>query len=226
MKMSESSSFSVEKLALKYEIDPYTANICIQEALSRILEKEVISTDNGYAYYSTARSIFVNVRITKTMTKQIKFLFEKEVRSLKNKRLKDIYYMPRGCKIFKCKVIYQNIDWFEIVEVKNQIRGRVYFDNLLSSDNVRVTDEIELKLKSLIKIKGYFEGVFTRKEPLIYTKIVYSYIQNKLIQKIKVDFNANSMVIKFKNLEDLYTSDMRENLYRLKSCLPFKILTK
>ena len=49
--MSESSSFSVEKLALKYEIDPYTANICIQEALSRILEKEVISTDNGYAYY-------------------------------------------------------------------------------------------------------------------------------------------------------------------------------
>lgn len=224
--MSKSSSLSVEKLALQYDIDPYTANICIQEALSKILEKEVITTDNGYAYYSTVRSIFVNVRITKTMTKRIKFLFEKEVRSLKNKRLKDIYYMPRECKIFKCKVIYRNIDWFEIVEVKNQIRGRVYFDNLLATDNVRVTDEIELKLKSLIKIKGYFEGVFTRKEPLIYTKIVYSYIESKLIQKIKIDFKANSMVIKFKNLEDLYTSDMREKLYGLKSCLPFKILTK
>lgn len=224
--MSKSSSLSVEKLALQYDIDPYTANICIQEALSKILEKEVITTDNGYAYYSTVRSIFVNVRITKTMTKRIKFLFEKEVRSLKNKRLKDIYYMPRECKIFKCKVIYRNIDWFEIVEVKNQIRGRVYFDNLLATDNVRVTDEIELKLKSLIKIKGYFEGVFTRKEPLIYTKIVYSYIESKLIQKIKIDFKANSMVIKFKNLEDLYTSDMREKLYALKSCLPFKILTK
>ena len=224
--MSKSSSFSVEKLALKYEIDPYTANICIQEALSRILEKEVITTDNGYAYYSTVRSIFVNVRITKTMTKQIKFLFEKEVRSLKNKRLKDIYYMPRGCKIFKCKVIYQNIDWFEIVEVKNQIRGRVYFDNLLATDNVRVTDEIELKLKSLIKIKGYFEGVFTRKEPLIYTKIVYSYIEKELIQKIKIDFKVNSIVIKYKNAEDLYTSDMREKLYILKKHLPFKILTK
>ena len=224
--MSKSSSLSVEKLALQYDIDPYTANICIQEALSRILEKEVISTDNGYAYYSTARSIFVNVRITKTMTKRIKFLFEKEVRSLKNKRLKDIYYMPRECKIFKCKVIYRNIDWFEIVEVKNQIRGRVYFDNLLATDNVRVTDEIELKLKSLIKIKGYFEGVFTRKEPLIYTKIVYSYIDNELIQKIKIDFKANSMVIKYKNTEDLYTSDMREKLYILKKHLPFKILTK
>lgn len=224
--MSTSSSFLVEKLALQYDIDPYTANICIQEALSKILEKEVISTDSGYAYYSTARSIFVNVRITKSMTKRIKYLFEKEVRSLKNKRLKDIYYMPREFKIFKCKVIYQNVDWFEIVEVKNQIRGRVYFDNLLETDNVKVTNEIVLKLKSLIKVKGYFEGVFTRKEPLIYTKIVYSYIDNELIQKIKIDFKANSMVIKFKNLEDLYTSDMREKLYGLKSCLPFKILTK
>ena len=54
---------------------------------------------------------------------------------------------------------------------------------------------------------------------------MYSYIENKLIQKIKIDFKANSMVIKFKNLEDLYTSDMREKLYALKSCLPFKILT-
>ena len=224
--MSKSSSLSVEKLALQYDIDPYTANICIQEALSKILEKEVITTDNGYAYYSTVRSIFVNVRITKTMTKRIKFLFEKEVRSLKNKRLKDIYYMPRECKIFKCKVIYRNIDWFEIVEVKNQIRGRVYFDNLLATDNVRVTDEIELKLKSLIKIKGYFEGVFTRKEPLIYTKIVYSYIEKELIQKIKIDFKVNSIVIKYKNAEDLYTSDMREKLYILKKHLPFKILTK
>ena len=226
MKMSDSLSFSVEKLAMKYDIDPYTANICIQEALAMILEKEVISTENGYAYYSTVRSIFVNVRITKSMTKKIKFLFEKEVRSLKNKRLKDIYYMHREFKIFKCKVIYQNVNWFEIVEVKNQIRGRVYFDNLLTTDNVRVTDETVLKLKSLIKVKGYFEGVFTRKEPLIYTKIVYSYIENKLIQKIKIDFKSNSMVIKFKNLEDLYTSDMREKLYGLKSCLPFKILTK
>lgn len=226
MKMSDSSSFLVEKLALQYDIDPYTANICIQEALSKILEKEVISTDSGYAYYSTARSIFVNVRITKSMTKRIKYLFEKEVRSLKNKRLKDIYYMPREFKIFKCKVIYQNVDWFEIVEVKNQIRGRVYFDNLLTTDNVRVTDEIVLKLKSLIKVKGYLEGVFTRKEPLIYTKIVYSYIDNELIQKIKIDFKANSMVIKYKNTEDLYTSDMREKLYILKKHLPFKILTK
>lgn len=224
--MSNSSSFLVEKLALQYDIDPYTANICIQEALSKILEKEVISTDSGYAYYSTARSIFVNVRITKTMTKRIKYLFEKEVRSLKNKRLKDIYYMPREFKIFKCKVIYQNVDWFEIVEVKNQIRGRVYFDNLLETDNVKVTNEIVLKLKSLIKVKGYFEGVFTRKEPLIYTKIVYSYIDNELIQKIKIDFKANSMVIKYKNTEDLYTSDMREKLYILKKHLPFKILTK
>jgi hypothetical protein len=226
MKMSDSSSFLVEKLALQYDIDPYTANICIQEALSKILEKEVISTDSGYAYYSTARSIFVNVRITKSMTKRIKYLFEKEVRSLKNKRLKDIYYMPREFKIFKCKVIYQNVDWFEIVEVKNQIRGRVYFDNLLETDNVKVTNEIVLKLKSLIKVKGYFEGVFTRKEPLIYTKIVYSYIDNELIQKIKIDFKANSMVIKYKNTEDLYTSDMREKLYILKKHLPFKILTK
>ena len=224
--MSKSSSLSVEKLALQYDIDPYTANICIQEALSKILEKEVITTDNGYAYYSTVRSIFVNVRITKTMTKRIKFLFEKEVRSLKNKRLKDIYYMPRECKIFKCKVIYRNIDWFEIVEVKNQIRGRVYFDNLLATDNVRVTDEIVLKLKSLIKVKGYLEGVFTRKEPLIYTKIVYSYIEKELIQKIKIDFKVNSIVIKYKNAEDLYTSDMREKLYILKKHLPFKILTK
>ena len=224
--MSTSSSFLVEKLALQYDIDPYTANICIQEALSKILEKEVISTDSGYAYYSTARSIFVNVRITKSMTKRIKYLFEKEVRSLKNKRLKDIYYMPREFKIFKCKVIYQNVDWFEIVEVKNQIRGRVYFDNLLETDNVKVTNEIVLKLKSLIKVKGYFEGVFTRKEPLIYTKIVYSYIDNELIQKIKIDFKANSMVIKYKNTEDLYTSDMREKLYILKKQLPFKILTK
>lgn len=224
--MSDSSSFLVEKLALQYDIDPYTANICIQEALSKILEKEVISTDSGYAYYSTARSIFVNVRITKSMTKRIKYLFEKEVRSLKNKRLKDIYYMPREFKIFKCKVIYQNVDWFEIVEVKNQIRGRVYFDNLLETDNVKVTNEIVLKLKSLIKVKGYFEGVFTRKEPLIYTKIVYSYIDNELIQKIKIDFKANSMVIKYKNTEDLYTSDKREKLYILKKHLPFKILTK
>ena len=224
--MSNSSSFLVEKLALQYDIDPYTANICIQEALSKILEKEVISTDSGYAYYSTARSIFVNVRITKSMTKRIKYLFEKEVRSLKNKRLKDIYYMPREFKIFKCKVIYQNVDWFEIVEVKNQIRGRVYFDNLLETDNIKVTNEIVLKLKSLIKVKGYFEGVFTRKEPLIYTKIVYSYIDNELIQKIKIDFKANSMVIKYKNTEDLYTSDMREKLYILKKHLPFKILTK
>lgn len=224
--MSDSSSFLVEKLALHYDIDTYTANICIQEALSKILEKEVISTDSGYAYYSTARSIFVNVRITKSMTKRIKYLFEKEVRSLKNKRLKDIYYMPREFKIFKCKVIYQNVDWFEIVEVKNQIRGRVYFDNLLETDNVKVTNEIVLKLKSLIKVKGYFEGVFTRKEPLIYTKIVYSYIDNELIQKIKIDFKANSMVIKYKNTEDLYTSDMREKLYILKKHLPFKILTK
>ncbi|MGD9624349.1 MAG: hypothetical protein AB7D41_07605 [Arcobacter sp.] len=224
--MSDSSSFLVEKLALQYDIDPYTANICIQEALSKILEKEVISTDSGYAYYSTARSIFVNVRITKSMTKRIKYLFEKEVRSLKNKRLKDIYYMPREFKIFNCKVIYQNVDWFEIVEVKNQIRGRVYFDNLLETDNVKVTNEIVLKLKSLIKVKGYFEGVFTRKEPLIYTKIVYSYIDNELIQKIKIDFKANSMVIKYKNTEDLYTSDMREKLYILKKHLPFKILTK
>lgn len=224
--MSDSSSFLVEKLALQYDIDPYTANICIQEALSKILEKEVISTDSGYAYYSTARSIFVNVRITKSMTKRIKYLFEKEVRSLKNKRLKDIYYMPREFKIFKCKVIYQNVDWFEIVEVKNQIRGRVYFDNLLETDNVKVTNEIVLKLKSLIKVKGYFEGIFTRKEPLIYTKIVYSYIDNELIQKIKIDFKANSMVIKYKNTEDLYTSDMREKLYILKKHLPFKILTK
>lgn len=224
--MSDSSSFLVEKLALQYDIDPYTANICIQEALSKILEKEVISTDSGYAYYSTARSIFVNVRITKSMTKRIKYLFEKEVRSLKNKRLKDIYYMPREFKIFKCKVIYQNVDWFEIVEVKNQIRGRVYFDNLLETDNVKVTNEIVLKLKSLIKVKGYFEGVFTRKEPLIYTKIVYSYIDNELIQKIKIDFKANSMVIKYKNTEDLYTSDMREKLYILKKHLPFKILIK
>lgn len=224
--MSDSSSFLVEKLALQYDIDPYTANICIQEALSKILEKEVISTDSGYAYYSTVRSIFVNVRITKSMTKRIKSLFEKEVRSLKNKRLKDIYYMPREFKIFKCKVIYQNVDWFEIVEVKNQIRGRVYFDNLLETDNVKVTNEIVLKLKSLIKVKGYFEGVFTRKEPLIYTKIVYSYIDNELIQKIKIDFKANSMVIKYKNTEDLYTSDMREKLYILKKHLPFKILTK
>ena len=224
--MSDSSSFLVEKLALQYDIDPYTANICIQEALSKILEKEVISTDSGYAYYSTERSIFVNVRITKSMTKRIKYLFEKEVRSLKNKRLKDIYYMPREFKIFKCKVIYQNVDWFEIVEVKNQIRGRVYFDNLLETDNVKVTNEIVLKLKSLIKVKGYFEGVFTRKEPLIYTKIVYSYIDNELIQKIKIDFKANSMVIKYKNTEDLYTSDMREKLYILKKHLPFKILTK
>lgn len=224
--MSDSSSFLVEKLALQYDIDPYTANICIQEALSKILEKEVISTDSGYAYYSTARSIFVNVRITKSMTKRIKYLFEKEVRSLKNKRLKDIYYMPREFKIFKCKVIYQNVDWFEIVEVKNQIRGRVYFDNLLETDNVKVTNEIVLKLKSLIKVKGYYEGVFTRKEPLIYTKIVYSYIDNELIQKIKIDFKANSMVIKYKNTEDLYTSDMREKLYILKKHLPFKILTK
>lgn len=224
--MSDSSSFLVEKLALQYDIDPYTANICIQEALSKILEKEVISTDSGYAYYSTARSIFVNVRITKSMTKRIKYLFEKEVRSLKNKRLKDIYYMPREFKIFKCKVIYQNVDWFEIVEVKNQIRGRVYFDNLLETDNVKVTNEIVLKLKSLIKVKGYFEGVFTRKEPLIYTKIVYSYIDNELIQKIKIDFKANSMVIKYKNTEDLYTSDMREKLYILKKHLPFNILTK
>lgn len=224
--MSDSSSFLVEKLALQYDIDPYTANICIQEALSKILEKEVISIDSGYAYYSTARSIFVNVRITKSMTKRIKYLFEKEVRSLKNKRLKDIYYMPREFKIFKCKVIYQNVDWFEIVEVKNQIRGRVYFDNLLETDNVKVTNEIVLKLKSLIKVKGYFEGVFTRKEPLIYTKIVYSYIDNELIQKIKIDFKANSMVIKYKNTEDLYTSDMREKLYILKKHLPFKILTK
>ena len=224
--MSDSSSFLVEKLALQYDIDPYTANICIQEALSKILEKEVISTDSGYAYYSTARTIFVNVRITKSMTKRIKYLFEKEVRSLKNKRLKDIYYMPREFKIFKCKVIYQNVDWFEIVEVKNQIRGRVYFDNLLETDNVKVTNEIVLKLKSLIKVKGYFEGVFTRKEPLIYTKIVYSYIDNELIQKIKIDFKANSMVIKYKNTEDLYTSDMREKLYILKKHLPFKILTK
>lgn len=224
--MSNSSSFLVEKLALQYDIDPYTANICIQEALSKILEKEVISTDSGYAYYSTARTIFVNVRITKSMTKRIKYLFEKEVRSLKNKRLKDIYYMPREFKIFKCKVIYQNVDWFEIVEVKNQIRGRVYFDNLLETDNVKVTNEIVLKLKSLIKVKGYFEGVFTRKEPLIYTKIVYSYIDNELIQKIKIDFKTNSMVIKYKNTEDLYTSDMREKLYILKKHLPFKILTK
>ena len=224
--MSDSSSFLVEKLALQYDIDPYTANICIQEALSKILEKEVISTDSGYAYYSTERSIFVNVRITKSMTKRIKYLFEKEVRSLKNKRLKDIYYMPREFKIFKCKVIYQNVDWFEIVEVKNQIRGRVYFDNLLETDNVKVTNEIVLKLKSLIKVKGYFEGVFTRKEPFIYTKIVYSYIDNELIQKIKIDFKANSMVIKYKNTEDLYTSDMREKLYILKKHLPFKILTK
>lgn len=224
--MSDSSSFLVEKLALQYDIDPYTANICIQEALSKILEKEVISTDSGYAYYSTARSIFVNVRITKSMTKRIKYLFEKEVRSLKNKRLKDIYYMLREFKIFKCKVIYQNVDWFEIVEVKNQIRGRVYFDNLLETDNVKVTNEIVLKLKSLIKVKGYFEGVFTRKETLIYTKIVYSYIDNELIQKIKIDFKANSMVIKYKNTEDLYTSDMREKLYILKKHLPFKILTK
>jgi hypothetical protein len=191
-----------------------------------ILEKEVISTENGYAYYSTVRSIFVNVRITKSMTKKIKFLFEKEVRSLKNKRLKDIYYMHREFKIFKCKVIYQNVNWFEIVEVKNQIRGRVYFDNLLTTDNVRVTDEIVLKLKSLIKVKGYLEGVFTRKEPLIYTKIVYSYIEKELIQKIKIDFKVNSIVIKYKNAEDLYTSDMREKLYILKKHLPFKILTK
>lgn len=226
MKMSDSLSFSVEKLAMKYDIDPYTANICIQEALAMILEKEVISTENGYAYYSTVRSIFVNVRITKSMTKKIKFLFEKEVRSLKNKRLKDIYYMHREFKIFKCKVIYQNVDWFEIVEVKNQIRGRVYFDNLLTTDNVRVTDEIVLKLKSLIKVKGYLEGVFTRKEPLIYTKIVYSYIEKELIQKIKIDFKVNSIVIKYKNAEDLYTSDMREKLYILKKHLPFKILTK
>ena len=224
--MSDSSSFLVEKLALQYDIDPYTANICIQEALSKILEKEVISTDSGYAYYSTARSIFVNVRITKSMTKRIKYLFEKEVRSLKNKRLKDIYYMPREFKIFKCKVIYQNVDWFEIVEVKNQIRGRVYFDNLLETDNVKVTNEIVLKLKSLIKVKGYYEGVFTRKEPLIYTKIVYSYIEKELIQKIKIDFKVNSIVIKYKNAEDLYTSDMREKLYILKKHLPFKILTK
>ena len=224
--MSDSLSFSVEKLAMKYDIDPYTANICIQEALAMILEKEVISTENGYAYYSTVRSIFVNVRITKSMTKKIKFLFEKEVRSLKNKRLKDIYYMHREFKIFKCKVIYQNVNWFEIVEVKNQIRGRVYFDNLLTTDNVRVTDEIVLKLKSLIKVKGYLEGVFTRKEPLIYTKIVYSYIEKELIQKIKIDFKVNSIVIKYKNGEDLYTSDMREKLYILKKHLPFKILTK
>ena len=224
--MSDSLSFSVEKLAMKYDIDPYTANICIQEALAMILEKEVISTENGYAYYSTVRSIFVNVRITKSMTKKIKFLFEKEVRSLKNKRLKDIYYMHREFKIFKCKVIYQNVNWFEIVEVKNQIRGRVYFDNLLTTDNVRVTDEIVLKLKSLIKVKGYLEGVFTRKEPLIYTKIVYSYIEKELIQKIKIDFKVNSIVIKYKNAEDLYTSVMREKLYILKKHLPFKILTK
>ena len=224
--MSDSLSFSVEKLAMKYDIDPYTANICIQEALAMILEKEVISTENGYAYYSTVRSIFVNVRITKSMTKKIKFLFEKEVRSLKNKRLKDIYYMHREFKIFKCKVIYQNVNWFEIVEVKYQMRGRVYFDNLLTTDNVRVTDEIVLKLKSLIKVKGYLEGVFTRKEPLIYTKIVYSYIEKELIQKIKIDFKVNSIVIKYKNAEDLYTSDMREKLYILKKHLPFKILTK
>jgi hypothetical protein len=123
-------------------------------------------------------------------------------------------------------VIYQNVNWFEIVEVKNQIRGRVYFDNLLTTDNVRVTDEIVLKLKSLIKVKGYLEGVFTRKEPLIYTKIVYSYIEKELIQKIKIDFKVNSIVIKYKNAEDLYTSDMREKLYILKKHLPFKILTK
>ena len=36
--MSKSSSLSVEKLALQYDIDPYTANICIQEALSNQLK--------------------------------------------------------------------------------------------------------------------------------------------------------------------------------------------
>ena len=55
---------------------------------------------------------------------------------------------------------------------------------------------------------------------------MYSYIEKELIQKIKIDFKVNSIVIKYKNAEDLYTSDMREKLYILKKHLPFKILTK
>ena len=97
--MSNSSSFLVEKLALQYDIDPYAANICIQSS-TKDFRKEVISTDSGYAYYSTARNlIFVNVRITKSMTKRIKYLFGKKYRVLKQ-RLK-IFIICLEFKIFR-----------------------------------------------------------------------------------------------------------------------------
>lgn len=84
--MSDSSSFLVEKLALQYDIDPYTANICIQEALSKILEKEVISTDSGYAYYSTVRS---NNRLVFTWC--FKYLYEWNVQLFKFKYFRNSF---------------------------------------------------------------------------------------------------------------------------------------
>lgn len=53
----------VNELSIMYDIDKEVAITCIELALSKIIGKEVVSTEDGYAYFNHKKSIFVNVRI-------------------------------------------------------------------------------------------------------------------------------------------------------------------
>lgn len=216
----------VNELSIMYDIDKEVAITCIELALSKIIGKEVVSTEDGYAYFNHKKSIFVNVRITQNMLKNIKYFFEKEVIYHRNKFFKEVYYLDRENKIFECKVIMHSYKWFEVIGITNKIKGRLYLDQTLQNSNIRVKDILTLKLKSYIKIKGEYHAIYTQKETYIYTKIVYKYLEKDIIKKIKIDFEQNKMIIKFKNSSDAYTRETRQLILQLTRKLPFKILTK
>ena len=52
----------VNELSIMHDIDKEVAITCIELALSKIIGKEVVSTDDGYAYFNHKKSIFVNCR--------------------------------------------------------------------------------------------------------------------------------------------------------------------
>lgn len=222
--MKMKNKISLNDIALFFQIDKETAQICLENSLSELLEKEIITVDGSLCYQNEHLG-FTKVRITNQTLSKIKNFFEKEVIKVKNQQLKNIFYGTN--KLINCHVVSMCKDYFELVADGGGFKGRLHFSNTLPKTKINIGETIPLKIKSLIKIKGEVLFVATQCDYSLYVPYIYDNIDKYEILKIKMDFVNMKIIISFRNINYKSSDEIMSSISLIKSTFKeFNILTK
>ena len=218
------NKISLNDIALFFQIDRETAQICLENALSELLKKEIITVNDSLCYQNEHHR-FTKVRITNQTLSKIKNFFEQEVIQVKNQQLKNIFFGTH--KLINCHVVSICEDFFELVADGGGFKGRLHFSNTLPKTKISIGDALLLKIKSLVKIKGEVLFVATQCDYDLYVPYIYDNIDKYEIIKVKIDFANLKIIISFRDIDYKSRNDLMLSISLIKSTLKeFNILTK